>query len=110
MVIRIHRCRVQPGHEWEFVQGIRQSALPQVSTVHGIEYTVFGRRIQDQESHFVNVTIWRDYEALQTMTGPDVQSRLVFDGELGLVIEDSIEFFEVFGDVDPQDLVERPDL
>lgn len=110
VVIRIHRCRVARADDWQFVQGIRETAIPQVARVEGIEFSAFGRRIEGGGNHYVNVTVWRDYDALRKLTGEDVQSRLIFDGNLDLITEDSVEFFEVFASVDPQDLVERPDL
>lgn len=107
MLIRIHRCKVEPGRDWEFSQGIREHAIPEVSRVEGIEYSVFGRRLEGQEHRFVNVTLWRDLDAVRQHTGEDVQTRLIFDGESGMIREDSVEYYEVFGATDPQEHVER---
>ena len=107
MLIRIHRATVEAARDWEFSQGIRERAIPEVSKVEGIEYSVFGRRFEGQRHQFVNVTLWRDFDAIRQHTGEDVQTRLIFDGESEMIVESSVEYYEVFGATDPDEHVER---
>lgn len=97
MLIRIHRCRVAPGMEGEFSKGIRNHAIPEARALPGIDYSVFGRRLEGPDHHFVNVTIWHDYEAVQRQTGESLDARLIFDGEGEMIAQDSVEFYEVIG-------------
>lgn len=101
LVIRVHRCRVAPGVEGEFSKGIRDKAVPAARALTGIEYSAFGRRLDGQDHHFINVTIWHDYEQVRQQTGDSLDARLIFDGEAQMIVEDSIEFYEVIGsDID----------
>jgi len=106
MLIRIHRATVEAGRDWEFSQGIREKAIPEVEKVEGIEYSVFGRRFEGQRHQFINVTLWRDYDAIRQHTGEDVQTRLIFDGESEMIVESTVEYYEAFGATDPEELAE----
>jgi hypothetical protein len=97
VLIRVHRCSVVPGREWEFNQGIRNGAIPWVAALEGVDYSAFGRRIEGSEHHFINVTMWRDLDAVREHSGPDVHSRLIFDGAADLIAEDTIEYYEMIG-------------
>lgn len=97
MLIRIHRCRVAPGLEWEFNKGIRDKAIPEARRLEGIEYSIFGRKLDGDTHHFVNVTVWHDYDHVRRETGEALDRRLIFDGEATMIVEDSVEFYEVIG-------------
>ncbi len=108
MLIRVHRCRVVPGREWEFNQGIRKSAIPLVAKIEGIDYSSFGRRLHGTEHRFINVTIWRDLESVREYSGQDEHSRLIFDGESDLILDDEIEYYELIGSPIDEDAVDDP--
>lgn len=108
MLIRIHRCRVLPGREWEFNQGIRKGAIPLVAALGGVDYSAFGRRIEGSEHHFINVTMWRDLDAVREHSGANEHSRLIFDGDADLIAEDTIEYYEMIGPPVDEDAVDDP--
>ncbi len=108
MLIRVHRCRVEPGREWEFNQGIRDSAIPLAAKMEGMDYSAFGRRLDGAEHRFINVTIWRDLDAVRAHVGEDVHTRLIFDGEADLIVNEEIEYYELIGAPIDEDVTNDP--
>ncbi len=76
-----------------------------VATIDGIDYSAFGRRMEGTEHRFINVTMWRDLDAVREHSGPDEHSRLIFDGEADLISEDEIEYYEMIGPPVDEDAV-----
>jgi len=93
--IRIHRAIVVPGKELEFTAGLRESAIPHAIALPEVLQSHFGRRFHADRHQFVNVTLWDDDAALEAVAGLDRHSRLVFDGESGMIESDSVELYEV---------------
>jgi antibiotic biosynthesis monooxygenase (ABM) superfamily enzyme len=93
--IRVHRATVRPGTEAAFTAGIRSSAIPHAAGLPEVLDSHFGRRLEGDRHVFVNVTLWADDAALTAIAGLDRQSRLVFDGEAGMIESDAVELYEI---------------
>ncbi len=97
-VIRVIRTRVKQGLEEEFMKGIRESASPWVRDQPGIEYAVFGRRLDGHTHSYVNVSVWNDLTALVALTGEDLHRPLELDGASKLTEEVEVELYELVED------------
>lgn len=79
-----------------------------MAALDGVDYSAFGRRIEGSEHHFINVTMWRDLDAVREHSGANEHSRLIFDGDADLIAEDTIEYYEMIGPPVDEDAVDDP--
>jgi hypothetical protein len=97
-VIRVTRSRVAHGNEEAFLRDIRGKAIPMLADEPGIVYGAFGRRLEDDASVFVGVSVWTDMGALMRLTGAHTHAPLELDGGNELIEDASVELYELIGE------------
>src|SRR5436309_2340896 len=97
MIVRVFRARVRPGKKAEFEQTVRQHSIPLVEAQKGLITYYVGRPVDSNDDEFIMVTVWPDLDTLKKFTGPDWNRSIIPEQEQPLLIESSVEHYEVFG-------------
>ncbi len=97
-VMRLWHGRVPREKGDEYEEFLIERAVPDYSSVEGLLKLYFTRRDEENETHFLLVTIWDSMEAIKRFAGenPELAKYYPEDDEFLLEKERYVQHYEVF--------------
>jgi hypothetical protein len=93
VIVRVTRSRIQPGHEGQVLDVVRELTTS-FGAIPGLVSATFGRSIGDRGSVLISITEWSDFEAIQAVYGDGWADRSLLPGVEPFILETTVEHFE----------------
>ncbi len=98
MIARIWHGRTAASDADEYTEFVKERAVPDYGSVHGLRKLCFLRRIEDDTAHFVLVTFWDSMDSVREFAGepPEKAKYYPEDDRFLLEKEEETGLYEVF--------------
>ena len=87
MILRTWHGRTSFADAEKYEEFMRERAAPDYQSVPGLIRALFTRRDDDNEAHFLLVTIWRDLESLKQFAGDDPSKAKYYPEDEAFLLE-----------------------
>jgi heme-degrading monooxygenase HmoA len=97
VIIRVFRPRVRPGHQKEFEDFLRETAVPLIARQQGLIAQHVGLPFEADGREFVYVTVWQDVASIRSFAGDDWQAAVIDPSEEHMLEETAISHYIALG-------------
>lgn len=98
MIVRMWHGRVDSSKSDEYAEFMKQRAVPDYSSVDGLQKLLFLRKNEEDVAHFLLVTYWDSMESVKAFAGEQPEKAKYYpeDDQFLLEKEELSALYEVF--------------
>ncbi|MGH9970716.1 MAG: antibiotic biosynthesis monooxygenase family protein [Pyrinomonadaceae bacterium] len=98
MIARIWHGRTEASKAGDYLNFLKQTALPAYRNTKGNLRAYVLRRIENDEAHFLTLSFWESLEAIKGFAGEDYERARYYsqDKDFLLEFEPTVQHYELF--------------
>jgi heme-degrading monooxygenase HmoA len=98
MIARIWHGRTKAAHADAYLEFLRERAVPDYQGTPGNRGVFLFRRVNEDEAHFLTLTHWDSFAAIEAFAGTDISRAKYYpeDADFLLEFEPTVEHYEIY--------------
>lgn len=98
MIARIWHGRTKAAQADAYLEFLKERAVPDYQSTPGNRGVFLFRRVEEDEAHFLTLTHWDSFEAIEDFAGADISRAKYYpeDADFLLEFEPAVEHYELY--------------